>query len=57
MNIRHYVKFELTGPGAEPEIGPGRAFYGPNAKCWAHAGLRMKSLMLKECFAGLDAGL
>ena len=56
------MKFEPTGPALGPESGPVGLLHSLNASSWAHAGLRMNSLMLKRYTtepymnAGLDAG-
>ena len=49
------VKFEPTGPALGPKSGPAGLLHGLNASCWAHAGLRMNSLMLKGYTTGLYA--
>ena len=51
------VKFEPMGPALGPKSVSAGLLHGLNARCWAHAGLRMNGLMLRGYTARLDAGL
>ena len=53
------AKFEPTGPALDPKSDPAglERLRDLNASCWAHAGLRMNSPMLKGFAAGLDSRL
>ena len=45
------------GPALGPKSVPEGLLHGLNARCWAHAGLRMNGLMLRGYTARLDTGL
>ena len=49
--------FSITLKYTYSVSGPAGLLHGMHASSWAHAGLIMNSLMLKECTNGFDVGL
>ena len=50
------IKVEPNGMALGLKSGTAGLLHGLNASCWAHAGLRVSSLMLKGT-VGLDVGI